>query len=329
MNANRREFMLVIRVNLRLFAVLHRSQIVNLIRDCPFNFKIFAQTVLFKRVSMTNKCKPHIFTVCVAVFATAIGTIGCTPPESGFAQSKASDTETSDADTREQMATLKVEAINKFRQGKFDEAIEVLQSQENPNDSEAKELPLAMAFLLGEFYFANGQPEESALVFDRVLKRQPAIKPQLWQRGLALYYADRFSDGVDQFESHQTFNSQDVENAVWHMLCKAKISSVDEARKALIPIERDRRVPMPEVYELFAGRGSVESVIQAAEASGRPGAIYHGLLYVGLFHEMMGETEQSKAAIEKAVAVNPFEKTSFMGNVAATHAAVRKYETQP
>ena len=277
---------------------------------------------------MTNKCKPHIFSVCVAVFATAIGTNGCSPPGPGFAQSNASDAETSDADTREQMANLKVEAINKFRQGKFDEAIEALQSQENSNNSETKELALAMAFLLGEFYFANGQPKESALAFDRVLKRQPAIKPQLWQRGLALYYADRFSDGVDQFESHQTFNSQDVENAVWHMLCKAKISSVDEARKALIPIQRDRRVPMPEVYELFAGRGSVESVIQAADASGQPGAVYHGLLYVGLFHEMMGDTEKSKTAILRAVAANPFEKTSFMGNVAATHAAIRKYKSQ-
>ena len=278
---------------------------------------------------MTNKCKPHIFTACVAVFVTAIGTNGCSPTGPGFAQSNASDTETSDVDTREQMANLKVEAINKFRQGKFDEAIEVLQSHENPNNSKTKELPLAMAFLLGEFYFANSQPEESALAFDRVLKRQPALKPQLWQRGLALYYADRFSDGVDQFESHQTFNSQDVENAVWHMMCKAKILSVDAARKALIPIQRDRRVPMPEVYELFAGRGSVESVIQAADASGQPGAVYHGLLYVGLYHEMMGDTEKSKAAILKAVAANPFEKTSFMGNVAATHAAVRKYETQP
>ena len=104
---------------------------------------------------MTNKCKPHIFTVCIAVFVTAIGTNGCSPPGSSFAQSNASDAETSAADTREQMANLKVEAINKFRQGKFDEAIEVLQSQENTNNSETKELPLAMAFPVGRILFCK------------------------------------------------------------------------------------------------------------------------------------------------------------------------------
>ena len=31
------------------------------------------------------------------------------------------------------------------------------------------------------------------------IQSQPAVKPYLWQRGLALYYADRFVDGAEQF----------------------------------------------------------------------------------------------------------------------------------
>ena len=107
------------------------------------------------------------------------------------------------------------------------------------------------------FFAANMR--ESVELFDQLLKLEPALKPELWQRGLALYLAGDYQAGRDQFEVHQGFNSHDVENAVWHFLCVARLDGVDKARQALIPIEGDSRVPMREVYELFAGRGSVKA----------------------------------------------------------------------
>ena len=215
----------------------------------------------------------------------------------------------------------------KFMAGDFATAIEILQSlstQQSITDSER----VGADFALGEVYFANGQTAESVAAFDRVIKLQPQLKPRLWQRGLALYYADRYADVVDQLESHQNYNTQDVENSVWHMLCKAKLSSVEEARKGMIKITRDRRTAMPEIYEMFAGRGSVDQVRAAAEASDDASTIYHANLYIGLFYEMMGDTKKSQSAIESAVKENPFGPTVFMGNVARMHAKARGFDVK-
>lgn len=215
----------------------------------------------------------------------------------------------------------------KFKAGDFATAIKILQSLPDEATTTDDE-KVAADFALAEVYFANGQASESVAAFDRVIKLQPQLKPQLWQRGLALYYADRYADVVDQLESHQNFNTQDVENSVWHMLSKAKIASVEEARKGMIEITRDRRIAMPEIYEMFAGRGSVDQVRAAAQTSGNPSTIYHASLYIGLFHEMMGEKEKSQSAIESAIEENPFGPTVFMGNVARMHAKARGFDVK-
>ena len=38
----------------------------------------------------------------------------------------------------------------------------------------------------------------------------PCRKPYVWQRGLALYYADRFTDGADQFAADVAVNPNDT-----------------------------------------------------------------------------------------------------------------------
>ena len=209
----------------------------------------------------------------------------------------------------------RVAAHAEFKVGDFAAAIEILQTlsslEATPDDDK-----VGADFSLGEIYFADGQAAQSVAAFDRVIKLQPRLKPQLWQRGLALYYADRYADVVDQLESHQNFNTQDVENSVWHMLSKAKLTSVKEARKGMIEITRDRRIAMPEIYEMFAGRGGVDQVRAVADASGDLSTIYHASLYIGLFHEMMGEPKKAQSAIESALKENPFGPTTFMGNVA-------------
>ena len=95
---------------------------------------------------------------------------------------------------------------------------------------------------------------ESAAGFDNLVKLVPAIAPQLWQRGIALYYAGRYRDCRAQFESHRTVNPNDVENAAWHFLCVARAESPEKARSALLPVGPDRRVPMPQIYEMFRGK---------------------------------------------------------------------------
>ena len=85
---------------------------------------------------------------------------------------------------------------------------------------------------------------ESLADFDKFIEMTPSREPYHWQRGLVHYYAGKYKDGRKQFESHQTVNTQDVENAVWHYLCVSKIDGVKEAEKLFIKITSDRRVPL-------------------------------------------------------------------------------------
>jgi Flp pilus assembly protein TadD len=99
--------------------------------------------------------------------------------------------------------------------------------------------------------FQAGRVAASIDGFDRVIALQPEAAPQLWQRGIALYYAGRFQDCRAQFESHRTVNPNDVENAAWHFLCVARAESPEAAVKKILPVGPDARPPMREIYQLF------------------------------------------------------------------------------
>lgn len=179
---------------------------------------------------------------------------------------------------------------------------------------------------IAKLLFGAGEMKASVEVYDEILKFHPDLKPKLWQRGLALYFAEDFAAGVDQFDTHQTDNPQDVENSVWQLLCKSRLTSVEEARKTMIKVDSDNRVPMKQVFNLFAGTGTPEEVI---EASGydpvklvRSSEKYLAWLYVGLFHEMMGEQEAANAAMKTALKCKA-DTPGLMGYVADGHLRVR------
>ncbi|MDH4475864.1 MAG: hypothetical protein QE274_05285 [Verrucomicrobiaceae bacterium] len=173
--------------------------------------------------------------------------------------------------------------------------------------------------------FFAARIEDSAIAFDKVIEAVPQAKPQLWQRGLTLYYAKRYQDGREQFETHQTANSNDVENAAWHFLCVARLEGADAARKALIPIEGDTRVPMKQVHALFAGTGSVEAVLTVAgegdDSPRRRNHLCYAHLYLGLYFEALGDDTKAKDHILKAA--TDYEMDHYMGKTAITHAKVR------
>lgn len=189
-----------------------------------------------------------------------------------------------------------------------------------------KQLPNEL-FSQGVDAFFDGKIEESVEAFDALIELVPSAKPQLWQRGLTLYYADRFEDGRDQFEVHQTYNTNDVENAAWHFLCVARAESVEAARKNFIPIKGDSRVPMAEVHQLFAGTGSAEEVIKAAEAGSgadHRNHLCYAHLYLGLYYEAVGETD--KACHHMTLAATDYSMDHYMGKTAQVHMKVRGWD---
>lgn len=177
----------------------------------------------------------------------------------------------------------------------------------------------------GVNHFFAGKIKESLISWDAYLKLRPTDGPYHWQRGIALYYAERWKDGREQFESHVTVNSEDVENSVWHFLCVAREKSIEEARKALLPVTKDGRVPMSQVLKLFAGKATKADVLAAAEAESDPeskrNALCFAHLYLGLFEEVSGNKDAAKEHMLKSAV--DFSMPHYMGKVAKVHCELR------
>lgn len=178
---------------------------------------------------------------------------------------------------------------------------------------------------LGEAAFKAGDMRASIEAFDRAAGLDADLGPHLWQRGISLYYAGRYEDGARQFEVHRTVNPQDVENSVWHFLCVAEADGLPAARAGLIPVSEDARVPMAEVLALYGGTGSAERVLEAARRARESGrarsADLYAWLYLGLYHEALGEREAADQSISRAVADS--QPSHYMWQVARVHQLLR------
>jgi len=176
----------------------------------------------------------------------------------------------------------------------------------------------------GEANFKAGKFAESVADFDKYLELVPDQAAEHWQRGISLYYAGRYADGKAQFELHQRVNKQDVENAVWHFLCTTRAESLEAAKKKLIPITGDTRIPMAQVQQLFAGKATPDDVLAAAKAapaklpSGEP--MFYANLYLGIYFEAIGDNKKAKEHILKAA--ERYKENGYMGQVARVHADV-------
>ncbi len=174
--------------------------------------------------------------------------------------------------------------------------------------------------------FRENKIADSIRDFDRAAELDPQTAPYLWQRGISDYYAGKFKEGRRQFESHKAVNPDDVENAAWHFLCVARTDGIEAARKALIKIDltRDPRVPMTEIYQFFAGRGSKATVLEAARRADSERAQMYAHLYLGLYYEVAGDAKTARAHIRQAAAARLQE--NYMHEVARVHLLQRKWD---
>lgn len=175
----------------------------------------------------------------------------------------------------------------------------------------------------GSEHFKLGHIEASIADFDRAIELNPGQEPYHWQRGISYYYAGLYEKGRAQFQSHQQVNANDVENAVWHFLCGARLEGVKHARQSLLNIEGDPRVPMMEIYRLFKGEGSVVEVLWAARGGDgdpevRNRQLFYAHLYVGLYHEALGEKTEARRHL--ILAADRYPVNHYMGDVARVHA---------
>jgi lipoprotein NlpI len=170
--------------------------------------------------------------------------------------------------------------------------------------------------------FLAGRVAQSVVGFDQVVKLAPEAAPQLWQRGIALYYVGRYQDCRAQFESHRTVNPNDVENPAWHFLCVARAESPEKARAALLPVGPDQRSPMREIYQMFRGSTSPEAVLAAGgdSQSGR----FYAELYVGLYYEATGNDQKALEHLRAAASDRYASAGGYMHTVAKLHPRLRQ-----
>ncbi len=187
--------------------------------------------------------------------------------------------------------------------------------------------------LRGLEQFRLGHFQESVADFDKVLEFMPKRAPFHWQRGISCYYAGRYEEGRKQFELHQTVNSNDVENAVWHFLCVARSAGLERAREAFIKVKEDTRLPMMKIHALFAGEAAPEDVLTAARAGYSSRAqlkqqLFYAHLYLGLYYEAIGEPQLARENIFNAA--KDANENDYMGEVARVHADwLRQKEKEP
>jgi lipoprotein NlpI len=172
----------------------------------------------------------------------------------------------------------------------------------------------------GSERFKLGDVKGSAADFDRYIALRPKAFAGHWRRGISLYYAGRYDDGRKQFEGYQKFDANDVENAVWHFLCVAKKDGLKKARASLLPIKKDARVPMMEVYGLYAGKLKPEDVLAAArkgKGAARDRQLFYAHLYLGLYYEVAGDKKKAREHIKQAA--GKYRIGHYMGDVARVH----------
>ncbi len=176
----------------------------------------------------------------------------------------------------------------------------------------------------GSEHFKLGHINESITDFDKFIELRPDQMAGHWQRGISYYYAGRFDEGWKQFKAYEQKDTNDVENAVWHYLCLARVSSPEKARESLLKIGRDRRIPLMTIYGLFKGEAKPEDVLTAANDGAPPAAernqrLFYAHLYLGLYYESLGNKEKTLEHITKAA--EEFTIPEYMGDVARVHLA--------
>src|SRR5262249_24851644 len=145
----------------------------------------------------------------------------------------------------------------------------------------------------------------------------------------SLYYAGRFDEGRRQFEGYEKVDANDVENAVWHFLCVARKDGLARARASVLKIGKDKHVPMMQVYDLYRGVLRPADVLAAAAAGAaeRKQRLFYAHLYLGLYHNAVGD--KGKAREHLALAAGKYRIAHYMGDVARVHHELLKGEGKP
>ena len=64
----------------------------------------------------------------------------------------------------------------------------------------------------------------------------PQLRRVMWQRGISLYYLNRFEEAAKQFKKDTESNPNDSEEAIWNFLAEAQTLGIEQARERFLPV---------------------------------------------------------------------------------------------
>lgn len=163
----------------------------------------------------------------------------------------------------------------------------------------------------------SGDVDAAVELFSAILDLDPKLEPQLWQRGLALFYAGRYSEGARQFKADLRVNDTDVEEVIWHHLC-ARRAAPHAPPPPLLPCRADNRAVMMQILELFQDKRAPKDVVGV-----HPTSTAYAHFYVALWYTSRG---RSQAALPHFVAAAARPSDDFMGLIMKMHGARAKRE---
>eukprot|EP00435_Cladocopium_sp_Y103_P009991 s2668_g2.t1 len=174
--------------------------------------------------------------------------------------------------------------------------------------------------------FRDYRVEDSIKLFDEAAD-SGYPKARLWQRGLSLYYAERFEDGTQQFRKDVEMNPNDTEESVWAFLCEAQTVGFEQARKQLMKVGFDPRPVMGSVYALYRGDDDAKHIdtLEGLYKKGGSDAFYASL-YLGLYYEAKSDKDNAKLWLLRSVDSN-YGKSSndYMTDLARVHVSRRQW----
>lgn len=173
--------------------------------------------------------------------------------------------------------------------------------------------------------FSSGDVEQSIQIFDSVIASQPSSKPYLWQRGLSLYYADRFADGAEQFATDVSVNPNDTEESIWNFMCVSRLDGFEAARAKMLKVGQDRRPVMRASMALFRGETDEAALQALANGASRSASdVFYSNLYLGLYREAQGDADGARRFISTAAKSQYGQKSGdYMADLAKVHLKVR------
>ncbi|KAG6517415.1 hypothetical protein ZIOFF_020805 [Zingiber officinale] len=189
--------------------------------------------------------------------------------------------------------------------------------------------------------FREGDVGGSLVEFDRAIELDPRQKAYLWQRGLSLYYANRFEEGAEQFRLDVAANPNDTEESIWCFLCEAQLYGPEEARKSFLEaslkfhcidsilsdiflqVGRDPRPVMREAYDMFKDGGDPEKFSKNF-ISGSDNEYFYASLYAGLYYESQNDTDSARRHIVAACQSTYGSRSNdYMAALAKVHCSCR------